>query len=73
MRRLSKIALISFCTLLSVVSCTQEKSTVINEISTNRIKVKEIRVITGARFIIIEVDGKEYLAQGRGGIIAITK
>lgn len=52
------ILLVSSCLL---VSCTQEKSTSINENSENRIKLKEVRIINGYRYSIIEVDSVEFL------------
>lgn len=61
-------------TLLSVVlaSCTNQ-STSINEISNNRIKLNEERIINGNRYLILEVDGKEYLTQSSGGFVEITR
>lgn len=56
-----------------LVSCTQEKSTSINENSENRIKLKEVRIINGYRYSIIEVDSVEYLTQDKGGFIRISK
>jgi len=64
------ILLISSCLL---VSCTQEKSISINESSENRIKLKEVRVINGYRYSIIEVDSIEYLTQDKGGFVRLSK
>lgn len=64
------ILLVSSCLL---VSCTQEKSTSINETSENRIKLKETRVINGYRYSIIEVDSVEFLTQDKGGFVRISK
>jgi hypothetical protein len=62
-----------FFILLIVVGCTQEKSTIINENVDNRIKLKETRVIEGYSYVIIEVDGVEYLSAARSGIVRISK
>ena len=72
-KNLNKLILISFCTLLSVVSCTQDKSRPVNEESNNRIKLNEVCIINGYRYSIIDVDGKEYLTQDNGGFVEITK
>jgi len=64
------ILLVSSCLL---VSCTQEKSTSINEDSQNRIILKESRIINGYRYSIIEVDSVEYLTQGQGGFVQLSK
>jgi uncharacterized protein YcfL len=64
--------LIILSTIL-VVGCTQKESKTINEVSKNRIKLKESRIIEGYRYSIIEVDSIEYLASERGGIIRITE
>ena len=64
------ILLISSCLL---VSCTQEKSTSINENPENRIKLKEFRIIDGYRYSIIEVDSVEYLTQSEGGFVRLSK
>jgi hypothetical protein len=64
------ILLVSGCLL---VSCTQEKSTVINENSENRIKLKEFRIIKSHRYSIIEVDSIEYLTQDKGGFVRLSK
>ena len=64
------ILLVSSCLL---VSCTQETSTSINEDSQNRIKLKEVRVINGYRYSIIEVDSVEYLTQSKGGFVQLSK
>jgi hypothetical protein len=62
--------LVSSCLL---VSCTQEKSISINEDSQNRIKLKEMRIINGYRYSIIEVDSVEYLTQDQGGFVRLSK
>ena len=64
------ILLVSSCLL---VSCTQEKSTSIDESSENRIKLKEVRIINGYRYSIIEVDSIEYLTQDKGGFVRLSK
>ena len=64
------ILLVSSCLL---VSCTQEESTSINETSENRIKLKEVNIINGFRYSIIEVDSVEFLTQDRGGFVRISK
>jgi hypothetical protein len=67
------ILLVSSCLL---VSCTQEKSTSINENYKNyenRIKLKEVRIINGYRYSIIEVDSVEFLTQDNGGFVRISK
>jgi len=64
------ILLVSSCLL---VSCTQEKSISINEDSQNRIKLKEMRMINGYRYSIIEVDSVEYLTQDQGGFVRLSK
>lgn len=64
------ILLVSSCLL---VSCTQEKSTSTNETSENRIKLKEVRIINGYRYSIIEVDSVEFLTQDKGGFVRISK
>lgn len=64
------ILLVSCCLL---VSCTQEKSSSINDGSQNRIKLKEMRVINGHRYSIIEVDSFEYLTQDGGGFVPLSK
>lgn len=64
------ILLVSSCLLLS---CTHGKSTLINEKSENRIKLKEVRIIYGYRYSIIEVDSVEFLTQDKGGFIRISK
>jgi len=51
----------------------QLKSTIINENVDNRIKLKETRVIEGYSYVIIEVDGVEYLSAARSGIVRISK
>jgi len=71
MKKLSYV----FYLVLAVVfaSCTNEKSTSVNEVSNNRIKLNEVRIINGYRYSILEVDGKEYLTQDNGGFIEINK
>jgi hypothetical protein len=64
------ILLVSSCLL---ISCTQEKSTSINEKSENRIKIKEVRIINDYRYSIIEVDSVEYLTQDKGGFVQLSK
>lgn len=64
------LLLVSSCLL---VSCTQEKSTLINENSENRIKLKEVRIINGYRYSIIEVDSVVVLTQDNGGFVRISK
>jgi hypothetical protein len=64
------ILLVSSCLL---VSCTQEKPTIINEESQNRIRLRESRIINGYRYSIIEVDSVEYLTQDKGGFVRLSK
>ena len=54
-----------------LVGCTDETSTKINDISDNRIKPVERRLIEGSTYLILEVDGKEYLTRVNGGFIEI--
>ena len=64
------ILLVSGCLL---VSCTQEISTSHNEKTQNRIRLKEVRIINGYRYSIIEVDSVEYLTQDQGGFVQLSK
>lgn len=64
------ILLVSSCLL---VSCTEGTSTSINENYANRIKLKEVRIINGYRYSIIEVDSVEYLTQDKGGFVKLSK
>jgi len=76
MNKLKSLTHYTLYILLAVVflaGCTSDKSTPINELLNNRIKLNEVRSINGYRYFIIEVDGKEYLTQGNGGFIEITK
>ena len=65
--------------LFILTSCVQvEENDVKNEVKKeivkpNRIKFKEANNINGQCFVIIEVDGKEYLSQYEGGIIELKK
>ena len=71
---MNKLSYVFYLVLAVVsVSCTEEKSTSVNEESNNRIKLNEERVINGNKYSILEVDGKEYLTQNNGGFIEITK
>lgn len=70
---LTKVFLILFVSSCLLVSCAREKSTSINENSESRIKLKEVRLINGYRYTIIEVDSVEFLTQDRGGFIRISK
>ena len=56
-----------------LASCTEEKSTSINENSESRIKLKEVRILNGHRYTIIEVDSIEFLTQSNGGFVRISK
>jgi hypothetical protein len=69
----TKAFLILFVSSYLLVSCTQEKSTTINEDSQNRIKLKEERIINGYRYSIIEIDSVEYLTQDQGGFVRLSK
>ena len=69
-----KITIVSMIlTVILLVGCTDEKSTSYNEVSSNRIKIKERREIDGAYHYILEVDGSEYLTQHNGGFIKLGK
>ena len=59
--------------IILFASCTQNNSTTINEKSSNRIKVKEQRMISGYRYTILEIDGNEYLTQDQGGFVKLEK
>jgi len=57
--------------IVSLASCT----TAIDERNKEetRIKVKESVSVEGAAFFILEIDGTEYLANYRGGIVKLEK
>ena len=55
-----------------LIGCTTE-SKIIKDTSTSRIKMKEFRVIQGAAFSIVEVDGVEFFVNNRGGIVRLIK
>lgn len=71
--------LVIFFMLFVLTSCVQvEENGVKNEVKKeivkqNRIKFKVANNIDGQCFVIIEVDGKEYLSQYEGGIIELKK
>ncbi len=69
---ITAICLYLASSVVFVSSCTSE-STSYNEQSNNRIKLNETRIIDGYRYSIIEVDGVEYLTQGKGGFIKLDK
>ncbi|NQY42951.1 MAG: hypothetical protein HRT87_06400 [Legionellales bacterium] len=76
MKNLTKKISYAIYIVLAVVvlsSCTNEESTITNEQSNNRIKLKEDRIVNGYRYSILEVDGKEYLTQDNGGFIELVK
>lgn len=56
-----------------LVSCTQDKSTSINKKPKIRIKLKEHTSIGGYDYFILEVDSIEFLTNGRGGLIRLSK
>jgi hypothetical protein len=68
-----KYTILATIIMFVMISCKQEKSNTVNEISTNRIKLKEEIDITSHRYTIIEVDSVEYLTQDKGGFIRISK
>ena len=64
------ILLISGCIL---GSCTVKKSTSIDEKPKIRIKLKEHTSIEGYDYFILKVDSVEFLTNGRGGFIRLSK
>ena len=43
------------------------------EVKESRVKVKEIVLIDGTEYVIVEVNYKEYLTSSRGGFIKISE
>ena len=72
MKNLMKYGFIAFI-VCCLSSCTSDTSTIEEEDTVNRMKLKESRIIKGYEYIIIEVDGVEYLSQLGGGFIELTK
>lgn len=70
---LTKAFLILIISGISLDSCTEVKSTSINQNYGSRIKLKEAANLNGYRYSIIEVDSIEYLTQDNGGFIRISK
>lgn len=65
--------LFAFALYSLVLSCTDKESTIVEDNSNSRIKVKEIRTINGETYTIIEVDSTEYLTKYTGGFIKLGK
>lgn len=64
-----------FCAILLVVffgRCTETESAC-NEVSSNRIKLINTRIINGYRYSILSVDSVEYLTRDSGGFIRLEK
>lgn len=68
-----KKLLILIAGILLFSSCVEKRPTTLDETTKSRIKLKEYKVINGYGYAIIEVDSVEYLTQGRGGFIKLSK
>lgn len=60
-----------FIIIISLFSCSNQKDDNKEDHVSNRIILKDAKMCKGIQFLILEVDGKEYMTSSSGGFVLL--